>query len=56
MVECEKCEKWFHPGCIGKGKYAASTYRHHKRYAREGDEKRYREEGLSFICVECDAF
>ncbi|KAK4540293.1 hypothetical protein LTR36_009605 [Oleoguttula mirabilis] len=26
LIVCDQCGKWFHPGCIGKGQYAASTY------------------------------
>ena len=46
---------WFHPGCIGKGKYSNGTYKHARKVARAGDEKMYREENLHFTCRDCDA-
>jgi hypothetical protein len=54
LVQCEGCEDWFHPGCVGKGKYSASTYKHARKVGLAGDEKRYREENLAFRCNECD--
>lgn len=55
LVQCEKCEKWFHPGCIGKGLFTESTYQLQQSRARGCDEERFRDEDANFSCTECDA-
>ena len=54
LVQCDHCKHWFHPGCVGKGRYAESTYKHNRKIALAGDEKVYREQGLMFTCADCD--
>lgn len=58
LVQCEDCKRWFHPGCVGKGKYADSTYatsyKARRKKALAGDEKMYREKNLRFSCSDCD--
>jgi hypothetical protein len=54
LVQCEGCKDWFHPGCVGKGKYAESTYKGNRKVALAGDEKMYREKNLTFTCKGCD--
>ena len=54
LVQCEGCKRWFHPGCVGKGKYAETSYKYARKIALAGDEKMYREQNLGFTCTDCD--
>ena len=55
LVECEGCANWFHPNCLGKGKYVKSKGKDRRLNARKGDEEHYRTQNLTFRCLNCDA-
>lgn len=52
LVPCDECGMWFHPCCIGKSHYPASSIRSRRGWVKEKDEARYREE--DFSCNKCD--
>lgn len=51
LVQCDSCDRWWHPGCIGQGQYSPATYQKHKLWARGRDVLVYAER--EFRCGEC---
>ncbi|KAK5124003.1 hypothetical protein LTR85_002200 [Meristemomyces frigidus] len=37
LIQCGQCEKWWHPGCIGKGRYEENTYIGRRKWAQGKD-------------------
>lgn len=52
MVQCDDCHEWYHPGCVGKGKYKESMYKSKRKHAQKGDMEYY-EGDRKFTCGFC---
>ena len=53
LVQCDGCDKWYHPVCIGKGGYDAETVKQHKIWTMEMDVAKLAGDQV-FKCLECD--
>ena len=51
LVEFEKCDKWFHPSCVGQSHYSRATIKEYTNLVRETDEWAYRL--TPFTCGKC---
>ena len=54
LVQCDGCDKWYHPACIGKSGYDAKTIQQHKMWAMEMDVQKFMGVDTAFTCLECD--
>jgi hypothetical protein len=50
LVACEDCGEEYHPACIGKTPFAASTYNSHRKRCQKKDYERFQKEGGEFHC------
>ncbi|KXT05424.1 hypothetical protein AC578_10991 [Pseudocercospora eumusae] len=55
MLDCEKCQKAFHLGCVGEGFHTEAQYRmENAEEYHEADYARVRKEGITtFLCLDC---
>lgn len=51
LIQCDRCEKWWHPRCIGKGLYKDSYYRAKREWTQGKDVMYYKDR--AFECTEC---
>ncbi|KAK3624331.1 hypothetical protein LTR56_021049 [Elasticomyces elasticus] len=54
MVACARCERHFHPCCIGKGKASMWEYENERDKALQADADHWRDENHAFSCSDCD--
>ncbi|TKA65340.1 hypothetical protein B0A55_09438 [Friedmanniomyces simplex] len=55
MVQYVRCDRHFHPSCVGKGRFSIHDYggdNHHK--VMQADAARYHQAETEFMCKECD--
>ena len=52
LLQCDGCDKWYHPGCVEKGQWPAKTYANSPDWARKRDVSSYK--GKSFMCLTCE--
>ncbi|KAK5697722.1 hypothetical protein LTR17_023874 [Elasticomyces elasticus] len=51
LLQCDKCDKWYHPSCIGKSLYSAETCTKSLNWVRPRDVGHYKNK--RFLCHEC---
>ncbi|KAK0344839.1 hypothetical protein LTR94_012928 [Friedmanniomyces endolithicus] len=51
---CGRCDRHFHPSCVGQGAYSSHEYNSHQRHeAMQADADFYNRAGRDFACKEC---
>ncbi|KAK5132271.1 hypothetical protein LTR08_009259 [Meristemomyces frigidus] len=53
LIQCDGCDGWYHPVCIGKSSYDENTVNKDKKWAMEMDVTKWGGE-QAFTCLECD--
>ena len=53
LVQCDGCDKWYHPVCVGKSACDAATIQQHRRWAMEMDVAKLAG-NVAFRCLDCD--
>ncbi|KAK0985780.1 hypothetical protein LTR91_010516 [Friedmanniomyces endolithicus] len=55
MVQCGRCDRRFHPSCVGKGGFSTQEYQSYQRHeAMQADADFYYRGEKDFVCHECD--
>ena len=52
LLQCDGCDRWYHPGCVGKGQYPPKTYANSPNWAKKRDVSFY--QGKAFMCRTCE--
>ncbi|KAI7255279.1 hypothetical protein KC343_g3855 [Hortaea werneckii] len=54
MIACERCEKAFHPACVGKGRFSKAHYEGSQRYdCLRMDMEYWKRQDEPFLCKAC---
>ncbi|KAI6856566.1 hypothetical protein KC323_g7822 [Hortaea werneckii] len=55
MIACERCEKSFHPACVGKGRFSKAHYEGSQRYdCLRMDLEYWKRQDEPFLCKACE--
>ncbi|GAB1730702.1 hypothetical protein NU195Hw_g8139t1 [Hortaea werneckii] len=55
MIACERCEKSFHPACVGKGRFSKAHYEGSQRYdCLRMDMEYWKRQDEPFLCKACE--
>ncbi|KAI7336888.1 hypothetical protein KC315_g2583 [Hortaea werneckii] len=55
MIACERCDKSFHPACVGKGRYSKAHYEGSQRYdCLRMDMEYWKKQDEPFLCKACE--
>ncbi|KAI6851450.1 hypothetical protein KC332_g374 [Hortaea werneckii] len=55
MIACERCEKAFHPACVGKGRFSKAHYEGSQRYdCLRMDMEYWKRQDEPFLCKACE--